>query len=110
MPCPFFHQESKECGLGITKRQLRNVAFDSNLETNAIRFDDDAEEKYNEIANEISLEEFKIELMDFGREYCYVGKSCNRCRFYSESLNKCVLNWVDKKLNALLNELNISTP
>lgn len=110
VPCPFFHQESKECGLGILRSQFRNVAFDSHLEANAFRFDDDAEKKYNEIANEISLEEFKIELMDFGRDYCFVGKSCNRCRFYSDALNKCVFNWVDKKLKKLLDVSNTFTP
>lgn len=109
-PCSFFHKESKQCGLGIVRNEIRNIALDSKMETNAIWFDEDAEQKYNKIANEISLEEFKIELMDFTNEYCCYGKSCSCCRFNNTSLRQCALNWVDDKLKDLLGKPNISTP
>lgn len=85
--CPFNHKQSGTCLITFIRKRLQTL---SNINS----FDVISDEKYINLAEDMSLEEIEIELGDFAYEYCNNSTSCVDCNFYHCTAGRCAFDEV----------------
>lgn len=85
--CPFNDEKNGTCFITFIIKRLRTLS-------NINNFDVISDEKYNELAEEVSLEEIKLELGDFANEYCE-NTICDNCCFHDIAAGRCSLGIVE---------------
>ena len=93
--CPFInHEKAEVCLLTYIRKKLRALYGEA-------YFDIISDEKYTALAEDVSLEEIKLELGDFADEYCE-GTTCDNCCFHSIAVGRCSLCAVEKILQKII--------